>query len=72
MNYTKKQLVDAIWQCYDTDKSGYLEKEEIDKFLSDVCASPKLRGMEKIIRQLIDANNDGVLDKQEMLDILGE
>lgn len=72
MNYTKKQLVDAIWHCYDTDRSGFLEKEEIDKFLADVCASPKLAGMEKIIKQLIDANNDGVLDKKEMLTILGD
>ncbi len=31
----KKKQVDEIWAQYDTDNSGFLEKEEAMKFLKD-------------------------------------
>ncbi len=31
-------LIDQIWQTFDTDNSGVLEKKEAQRFIKQICA----------------------------------
>lgn len=63
-------IVDKLWDAYDEDLNGKLDKEETKKFLNDYNAQvgkPPVtqKEFEKIFDKY-DANCDGVLTKMEM------
>ena len=63
-------LIKQIWEIYDVDGNGSLEGEELKRFLKDVCdADPSLNGKESELLKLIDANGDGELKMEELLEI---
>ena len=67
----KKARVDAVWDKYDADKNGTLEKAECLNFLRDTFK--EVFGSEQTDEQLestfnmVDTNKNGVIDKAEMM-----
>ena len=71
-NFTKAssdELIDKIWQTYDTDNNDYLDLEEARELFTDLFAQNgqllKNRDYKMIIQQ-IDNNGDGKISKEEM------
>lgn len=67
------ELIDEVWKVYDTDGNGYLDKKESKLLFTDIYAAQgqKLDPKElNHIMQLIDANEDGKMDKSELKKIL--
>lgn len=65
-----EQLIDQIWNSFDTDKSGVLEKHEAKKFIKQICAPGS--GLEHLTDQImlmLDDNGDGKLTKEEVLQL---
>ncbi|XP_033109960.1 calretinin-like isoform X5 [Anneissia japonica] len=65
------------WRKYDTDKSGYIESQELSKFLEDAlkkCGKEitpdKLQEYTQTMLSLYDSNNDGKLELKEMAKLL--
>ncbi|KFR09952.1 Calretinin, partial [Opisthocomus hoazin] len=68
---TKKDL--CLLQQYDTDRSGYIEANELKGFLSDLLKKanrpydePKLQEYTQTILRMFDTNGDGKLGLSEM------
>lgn len=75
--YTDDQLrsaVDAVFDRYDSDKSGSLDVKEVAKLINDALAHMKTgrTTTEAEVQQVmksIDANNDGQVSKVELFQI---
>ena len=67
------ELINEIWNVYDSDGNGYLDKKEAKMLFMDIYENQgqKLdpRELNKIM-QLIDENGDGRMDKEELRKIL--
>lgn len=66
-------IIDEVWGRYDTDHSGYLEMNEVEKMLRDIFTqSDKNISNEqmKIILSILDENGDGRIGKDELKDLL--
>ena len=66
-----QNIVDKIWLEFDTDNSGFLEKDETRKFLQVVLKDMDVDDSYEDSRfeqtyAAIDANGDGVIKKEEM------
>ena len=65
-----KKRIDEIWEKYDVNKSGVLEKSEAFIFLRDVFRD--LFGTESTdvdlesTFKMVDTNNSGVIEKEEL------
>ncbi len=64
-------LIDTLWSVYDTNENGYLDREEMELFLDDLYSKEGVnkRKIKKLFN-LIDKNDDGVIDKGEVLSVL--
>jgi len=67
----------AAWRKYDTDRSGYIESNELKGFLSDLlkkanihCDDKKLNEYTETILKMFDLNGDGKLGLSEMARLL--
>uniref|UniRef100_A0A8C5I4N7 EF-hand domain-containing protein n=1 Tax=Gouania willdenowi TaxID=441366 RepID=A0A8C5I4N7_GOUWI len=67
----------AAWRRYDTDRSGYIESNELKGFLSDLLMKAnrnyddkKLNEYTKTILRMFDLNGDGKLGLSEMARLL--
>jgi len=66
-----KNAIDLIWEEYDTDKSGDLDKAEAKKFVMDLLVYSGAtsqytdEGFEQLFTQF-DKDNSGTIDKTEM------
>ena len=75
---TEKDIEDIVrkaFEIYDTDKSGYLEREEIKKLLDDACGE---LGADEItddqldaVIKTVDENGDGRFSFEELNKIIG-
>lgn len=70
-----EEIVKKAFEIYDTDKSGFLERDEIKKLLDDACGE---LGADEItedqldaVIQTVDANNDGKFSFEELNQIIG-
>ena len=70
-----EEIVRKAFEIYDTDKSGFLERDEIKKLLDDACGE---LGADEIteeqldaVIQTVDANNDGKFSFDELNQIIG-
>lgn len=66
-----RKAVEEIYKQYDTDKSGFLEGNEIVSVVNDVFFSLGQKKQVtnddvKRIMQVIDTNNDGKISKDEL------
>ena len=66
-----RKAVEEIYKQYDTDKSGFLEGEEVVKVINDVffCLGQKKQVNHEDIKrvmQAIDTNQDGKISKDEL------
>ena len=66
-------VVDQIWNTYDVDKNGYLDKEETKKFVQETLGY--LGSGEKFYQEAFDEvfaefdkDKSGTVEKSEMLD----
>ena len=70
-----RQAIDAIFNKYDTDKSGTLEQNEIFQLINDAFKSLG-RNREVSVQEVnqfisaIDKNGDGKIAKPELFEIL--
>lgn len=74
-NYRKRldKIIDHIWQVYDTDHSGYLETDELERMLSDIFTQTHKRISKEqmhIILSMLDVNGDGRVEKDELKNML--
>jgi Ca2+-binding EF-hand superfamily protein len=69
MSALRKQVL-KIWKIYDKDGNGYLEDQELNQFLSELCSVEGLKGQEENVKSLIDVNGDGKLEFEELMAIL--
>ena len=73
---TRKKLdmiLEEIWQVYDSDRSGYLEINEIEQMLSDIFTQTNKKissDQMKIILSIIDQDGDGRVEKNELKTLL--
>ena len=65
-------VIDQIWDTYDVDKSGALDKEETKKFVQDTLGN--LGSGDEFSQEAFDEvfatfdnNGDGMIEKPEML-----
>ena len=70
-----EDIVRKAFDLYDTDKSGYLEREEIKKLLNDACAelgAPTITDaqLDEVIKT-VDDNGDGKFSYEELLKVIG-
>lgn len=70
-----EEIVRKAFEIYDTDKSGFLERDEIKKLLDDACGE---LGADEItekqldaVIQTVDVNNDGKFSFEELNQIIG-
>merc|ERR1712118_158267 len=68
-------IVKKAFELYDTDKSGYLEREEIKKLLNDACGelgAPAITDaqLDEVIKT-VDDNNDGKFSFEELFKVIG-
>ena len=77
MSYSDEQLrnaVNAVFDAYDTDKSGTLESDEITKLINDAL---KHMGQKRSVNKqevdqfiaAVDKNSDGKVAKPELFEI---
>ena len=66
-----KAVIDQIWETYDVDKSGYLDKEETKKFVQDTLCN--LGSADEFsddsfneVFSTFDKDNSGLVEKSEM------
>lgn len=63
------KILEEIWLIYDTDRSGYLELDEMERMLSDIFMQTNKQITQeqmKIILSIIDENGDGRVEKNEL------
>ena len=68
-------MVDDIWATYDTNKDGYLQKEEAQTFIQGVLDNMKCELKKDLFDEVFskyDVNKDGKLSKEEMANFLKE
>jgi Ca2+-binding EF-hand superfamily protein len=65
-------VINQIWDAYDADKNGELDKEETRKFVQDTLGN--LGGKDEFsedafdeVFQTFDEDNSGTIEKSEML-----
>lgn len=70
-----KQCIDEIWQEYDKDYNGYLDKEECKRFIlstvDEMKGTPMPDGdldFDNCFSE-IDTNNSGHISKDEMINL---
>lgn len=73
--YRKKldKIIDHIWAVYDTDHSGYLETNELERMLSDIFTQTHKRinkDQMTMILSMLDVNGDGKVEKEELKEML--
>ena len=69
------EVVESIWEIYDVDKSGDLDKEETRKFCNDTMGEKDESGNTKGISdedfdeifEKFDEDGSGTVDKDEMV-----
>lgn len=62
-----KAQIDTVWEVYDTNHNGYLDKKEVEQFLNDVFEGEKdSKDIKKQINRIIDKNGDNKLKKSEL------
>ena len=66
-----KAVIDQIWETYDVDKSGHLDKEETKKFVQDTLGnlgSGDEFSSESFneVFSTFDKDNSGLVEKSEM------
>jgi Ca2+-binding EF-hand superfamily protein len=70
-----EEIVKKAFEIYDTDKSGFLERDEIKKLLDDACgelgADEITESQLDAVIQTVDANNDGKFSFDELNQIIG-
>ena len=70
--------MEIIWTRYDTDNSGSLQRREFSHFFDDIFSGAGMDGMHilvddiDIIYQHVDRDNDGVVNKDEMIKFIIE
>lgn len=67
-----ENLLEIIWDAYDTDNSGFLEEKEAKKLFKHMLKEKRLKKKElnKLILEMfkeLDTNGDGKLDKDELM-----
>ena len=65
--------VDEIFGHYDSDGSGYLEKGEANKFITDLFAHMGKNIGEsgrKYVLEQVDSSGDGKISKDELKDLI--
>ena len=66
-----KDQIEAVWDVYDKDKNGYLDKKEVDQFLNDVFEGEKdSKDIIKQIKRLVDKDGDNLLKKHELESVM--
>lgn len=70
-----EDIVRKAFEIYDTDKSGYLERDEIKKLLDDACGelgADEITDdqLEQVIKT-VDENGDGKFSFDELNKIIG-
>ncbi|KAM9461180.1 calretinin-like [Clarias gariepinus] len=67
----------TVWRTYDTDRSGFIESNELKNFLSDLLKKAnrhyddkKMNEYTQTILKMFDLNNDGKLGLSEMARLL--
>jgi Ca2+-binding EF-hand superfamily protein len=70
-----EDIVRKAFEIYDTDKSGYLERDEIKKLLDDACGELGAdeitdEQLEQVIKT-VDENGDGKFSFDELNKIIG-
>merc|ERR1711990_530544 len=68
-------IVQKAFELYDTDKSGFLERDEIKKLLNDACAelgAPAITDaqLDEVIKT-VDDNGDGKFSFDELFKVIG-
>lgn len=66
-----------VWMHYDSDGNGFIEEQEIDKFLSDlfeaqgqIISKSDIAGLKQTLLECYDLNRDGKIELSEMSKIL--
>lgn len=65
-NNPLKELIENIWEQYDTDKSGTIEGNEIKLFIADICKGKDLEGKEEELQTYFDPDGNGKISKAEV------
>ncbi len=66
-----KELIDTVWENYDTNGNKFLDSDELNQFLNDVYGNDQeSEELKKKIRRLIDKNGDNKISKIELEKIL--
>lgn len=67
---TLRQAVDVIFDKYDSDKSGFIESNELKVFFTDLAQhlgidTPSDADIQDALKEL-DTNNDGKVSREEL------
>ena len=66
------QLVEDTWSKFDINQDGFLQKPELCSFLDDYTRSigPLRSEIQELIFKKLDKNNDGMISKEEFVEIV--
>ena len=68
---TIQVVIEYIWDTYDSNRDGYLDREEVKQFIlqtmvtSDVATDFTEEAFDKVYSE-IDSNRTGIIDKSKM------
>ncbi len=66
-----EQEITRIWNKYDVDGSGVLEKQEVMNFLNAICTKKNgLENAQTVLFQYLDNDGDNKVTKQEIRDLI--
>lgn len=67
------QIIDKVWEVYDADGSGYLDRTEAGKLFRELFSSEGMHLDQEhldIIINAVDENGDNKISKEEMINLL--